>query len=105
MGKFINPFTDVGFKRIFGQEISKPVLMYDENVRAYRDTSIVMEGQYMEGEKNGLEKGLEKGRAEGRAEERLSNARSLLKNGVPMELLAKSLKLTEEEQQLLSAEE
>ena len=27
MGKFINPFTDVGFKRIFGQELSKPVLL------------------------------------------------------------------------------
>ena len=27
MGKFINPFTDVGFKRIFGQEVSKPVLL------------------------------------------------------------------------------
>ena len=23
MGKFIKPFTDVGFKRIFGQEITK----------------------------------------------------------------------------------
>lgn len=27
MSKFINPFTDVGFKRIFGQEFSKPVLL------------------------------------------------------------------------------
>jgi predicted transposase/invertase (TIGR01784 family) len=27
MGKFINPFTDVGFKRIFGQEFSKPLLL------------------------------------------------------------------------------
>lgn len=27
MGKFVNPFTDIGFKRIFGQEISKPVLL------------------------------------------------------------------------------
>ena len=27
MAKFINPFTDLGFKRIFGQEISKPVLI------------------------------------------------------------------------------
>jgi len=27
MGKFINPFTDMGFKRIFGQEVSKPVLI------------------------------------------------------------------------------
>ena len=23
MGKFINPFTDYGFKKIFGQEVSK----------------------------------------------------------------------------------
>ena len=27
MAKFINPFTDLGFKRIFGQEMSKPVLI------------------------------------------------------------------------------
>ena len=26
MSKFINPFTDIGFKRIFGQEFSKPLL-------------------------------------------------------------------------------
>lgn len=27
MGKFINPFTDIGFKHIFGQEVSKPLLL------------------------------------------------------------------------------
>ena len=27
MSKFINPFTDMGFKRIFGQELSKPLLI------------------------------------------------------------------------------
>ena len=27
MGKYINPFTDIGFKRIFGQEFSKPLLI------------------------------------------------------------------------------
>lgn len=27
MGKFINPFTDIGFKIIFGQEFSKPRLL------------------------------------------------------------------------------
>ena len=27
MAKFINPFTDIGFKRIFGQEISKPLIL------------------------------------------------------------------------------
>ena len=43
MSEFINPFTDIGFKRIFG----------NDDVRAYRDTNIVMEGQYQEGEKKG----------------------------------------------------
>lgn len=27
MSKYINPFTDVGFKRIFGQEINKDILI------------------------------------------------------------------------------
>lgn len=27
MARFINPFTDVGFKRIFEQEISKPLIL------------------------------------------------------------------------------
>ena len=27
MGKFINPFTDVGFKIIFDKELSKPQLL------------------------------------------------------------------------------
>ena len=27
MARFINPFTDIGFKRIFGQEISKPLIL------------------------------------------------------------------------------
>ena len=32
MGKFVNPFTDVGFKIIFGQEFSKPQLLDFLNV-------------------------------------------------------------------------
>ena len=27
MGKYINPFTDIGFKLLFGQELSKPLLI------------------------------------------------------------------------------
>ena len=27
MSKYINPFTDVGFKKIFGQEINKDLLI------------------------------------------------------------------------------
>lgn len=28
MGRFVNPFTDVGFKILFGQEASKPMLQH-----------------------------------------------------------------------------
>ena len=41
--------------------------------------------------------GLAKGMAEGRAEERLSNARSLKANGVLLDIIAKSLNLTDKE--------
>ena len=27
MAKFINPFTDIGFKKIFGQEVAKDLLI------------------------------------------------------------------------------
>ena len=65
---------------------------YDESLRKYRDTISVMEGQFMEG----MEKGLAEGEAK-RAEERLSNAKALLDNGVPLEVIVNSLHLTEEE--------
>lgn len=27
MARFINPFTDIGFKKIFGQEVTKDLLI------------------------------------------------------------------------------
>ena len=55
----------------------------------------------IEGEKQGIEKGIEKGieqgRAEGRYEEKVANARSLKENGVPSEVIAKSLGMPIEE--------
>ena len=41
MSKFINPFTDVGFKRIFGQEVSKPVLLAFLNALLTEERTIV----------------------------------------------------------------
>lgn len=48
-----------------------------------------------------LETSYDKGLAEGHAAERLSNARSLKENGVPVDLIAKSLGLTADELQQL----
>ena len=41
MAKFINPFTDIGFKRIFGQDISKPLLIDFLNCLLEREHKIV----------------------------------------------------------------
>lgn len=94
MAKFINPFTDVGFKRI--SEIAEVASLnkderrkYDASLKSYRDTLAVMEGQYLEGEL--------KGRAEGEINERMRNAKNLKENGVPIDLIAKSLGLTQAE--------
>lgn len=54
-----------------------------------------------QGIKQGVKQGVKQGIKQGRAEERLQNARSLKKNGVPIDLIAKSLKLTDEELQQL----
>jgi len=59
---------------------------YDHALKKYRDTLNVLDGAVQDGI------------AEGRAEERIRNAKSLLANGVSMEIVAQSLGLTEEEQ-------
>ena len=50
-----------------------------------------------EGRAEGLAEGLAEGQLKGRQEERLANARSLKENGVPLDIIAKSLSLSEEE--------
>ncbi len=56
MSKFINPFTDVGFKRIFGQEISKPVLLAFLNSLLEGERKIV-DLKFLDKEQLGLESG------------------------------------------------
>lgn len=56
MGKFINPFTDVGFKRIFGQEVSKPVLIAFLNMLLEGERSIV-DVKFLDKEQLGLSGG------------------------------------------------
>ena len=56
MSKFINPFTDVGFKRIFGQELSKPVLLSFLNSLLEGERKIV-DLQYLDKEKLGMHDG------------------------------------------------
>jgi len=52
MSKFVNPFTDIGFKRIFGQEISKPVLIAFLNALLAGERNIV-DVQFLDKEQPG----------------------------------------------------
>lgn len=62
---------------------------YDENLRKYRDTIAVMEGQYLEG----IEKGIAKGRTEGF----IATARKMKADGLSTELITKYTGLSAEE--------
>ena len=60
-------------------------MKYDANMKAFRDTIAVMEGQYLEGHAEGRTEG----RAEGRAEANCDNARKMKEDGMPIKLITK----------------
>ena len=62
---------------------------YDESLRHYRDTIVVMEGQFLQGE--------EKGRAEGRAEGLIETARKMKSDGMELPLIMKYTGLSADE--------
>ena len=71
--------------------------IYEESLKHYRDLRNVI---------NSAERrGREEGREEGRAAERMSIAKSLLANGISLEMIVRSLNLTPEEVKLLSQKE
>lgn len=85
--KYINPHTDFGFKRLFGSEFNKELLIsflnaqelkaYEESMNAYRDivNAINTEGKIKYAE------GREDGRAEGMEKRNIEIARNMLGNG------------------------
>lgn len=79
-------------------EISKALSIVEKS--AFNDKQLYAYEQFWDAvyvEKALIEGGYNKGRAEGRAEERLANAKALLGNGVPLEVIVKSLHLTDDE--------
>ncbi len=86
------------FEKLFRQaEIAKysetERRQYEASQKEYWDYTSTMDTAYRKGET----KGREEGRAEGRAEERLANARSLKDNGVPLDVIIRSLGLEADE--------
>jgi predicted transposase/invertase (TIGR01784 family) len=70
---------------------------YEKFWRAVIDEEVHFRVHYQDGFDKGMVKGREEGRAEGRAEERIKNARSLKANGIPLDVIANSLSLSQDE--------
>jgi len=70
---------------------------YEKFWRAVIDEEVHFRVHYQDGFDKGMVKGREEGRAEGRAEERIKNARSLKANGIPLDVIASSLGLSQDE--------
>ena len=94
MGRFINPFTDVGFKRL--EEITEVAslskherLKYDEGLRKYRDTLSVLDGA--------MQDGLAQGMAQGVQIEKIDTARRLLAIGASADVIMTATGLSAEE--------
>ena len=71
----------------------KERIAYDENLRKYRDTVAVMEGQWLEGHAKGVAEGVEENKRE--------NARRMKTDGMSTELITKYTGLTAEEIEVL----
>ena len=105
--EYISPDTTVpGLKE--GRERLEYLRMTPEQQRKYfhdidtqvRDTDVlrtqILEAR-IEGRKEGMEEGRAEGRAEGQALERIKNAQSLKANGIPLDLIVRSLNLSDDE--------
>jgi len=94
-------------ERIFSKffEVAEVAALSKEEYAKYWESEKVFydnQGAFMTADSKGYSRGLAEGRAEGCAEERISNAQSLLSNGISLEMIIKSLRLTPEEAKRLS---
>ena len=87
--KYINPYTDFGFK--------KERQDYEDSLKIYRDMKNVLDTAELrglekgrnEGRKEGLEKGRKEGIEQGTFKERRKNAKAMKALGLPLETIAK----------------
>ncbi len=104
--KYINPYTDFGFKLLFGTAMNKELFEaaeiakfnpkelgeYWESLKNFRDWYSVMSTQlkkgHEEGLKEGIEKGLKEGLEQGRKEECFKNAKKMKQAGIAFDVIA-----------------
>jgi len=113
--RYIDPYTDFGFKKLFGTELNKDLQErifkrlfdqaeiaqfspaerreYAESVKDYWDYYSTMKTAH----KKGKEEGREEGRAEGEHNMAIETARKMKADGMPADVIAKYTDLSVEE--------
>ena len=100
--KYSNPYTDFGFKLLFGTAMNKELFEaaeiakfnpkelgeYWESLKNFRDWYSVMSTQLKKGREEGLKEGLEKGLGQGRKEECFKNAKKMKQAGIAFDVIA-----------------
>jgi hypothetical protein len=91
--RYVNPYTDFGFKKLFGEEANKEIAnftpeqlaQYEESLKTYRDLKGVVDTSY------------EEGKAEGKIEGKIEMAIELKKKGIDIHIIAAASGLSKEE--------
>ena len=80
--KYINPYTDFGFKKLFGTEMNKDLRRgYEDSVKAYRD----------------INNAINTAKKDARQEEKVNTALKMKADGMSAELIAKYTSLSIDE--------
>ena len=86
--KYINPFTDFGFKKLFVTEVKmnkKEIAEYEDSLKKYRDLNSAIETAKMEGE------------MKGKIESIIKTALKMLEDGMSIENICKYTDLSEKQ--------
>lgn len=105
--RYINLFTDYGFKKIFGEEPNKnlpleqlfataeiarftpeQIRSYEKSLKYYRDMKNSLDTAFDEGKEEGIEIGIETGREIGKAEGQREIVINGLKQGLDKKMIA-----------------
>ena len=75
--RYVNPFTDFGFKKLFGEEPKKELQSYEDSLKYYRDL------------KNSLDTAFEEGKMEGEVSKAIEVIKKGYSEGFSVEMLSK----------------
>lgn len=111
--KYINPFTDYGFKRLFGEEPSKELLLDFPNELLKEEQGVITKLTYLKSDrpgsseedslksyrdlKNSLDTAREEGREEGREEEKRITVLKSHRAGLAIDIISSITGLSKEE--------